>query len=842
MTIINKAQILASDPSISAWVSASAGTGKTRILTNRVLRLMLDGASPDKILCLTFTKAAAKEMENRINENLLLWQKLDSANLYSSLEKVLGRIPTKDEIKVAPNLFKSQINAIAPIKIQTIHSFCQYILDKFPLEARVAPGFKVIDEFKSAEIINKVRIDIISNSGTFHDAKLKEAIEFIAGNLHDLKISALVEKIVQDKVKFRELSQKYSSFQNYKQTLENDFLGEEINISNLELFKIPSFGAEEGDLAKIEQYNHLIRSSSKEELICFFLTQEYEPRKTLLTKKWSQKYPAEYEHLLSMQKIFVKYVEYKKAESLIKYSSYLFLIAKYILADYEYYKRIFGYLDYDDLIIKTRDLLINSDTKAWVLYKLDGGLEHILVDEAQDTSKEQWQIIEAIASEFYSGFTRSDKNRTIFVVGDEKQSIYSFQGADPACYRSMNEYFSKQMLEAQKKYENINLEISYRSTKEINEFVAKVFCVIPDFPTTSIITNRSEECGSVEIWPTIFGESSEIEAWPLPIEQENIQAYEKLSSKIAEYIASECHVSKEYSPFDFLILVRKRTDLINAIIRHLEARNIKVAGIDRMKIIENIVTLDILALAKFILLPEDELNLAELLKSPFIKIQEDQLAELCINRGGVSLYQFILQNHYDIGEKLEFFQQKYMNSNLFQFFFEIFEIDGFRKDFIEDQGALANDVINEFLDLAYFFEHNEQNSMQNFIFWLENANIELKRDLESGEAVRIMTIHGSKGLQAKNVIIIDNMSARFPYSLFLWHEKGYCLFPGNISNYIPDYHRLLEEKKQKDYEEYLRLLYVGLTRAEDNLIIASYAEGTKIDEKSWYSLLGIKNN
>jgi ATP-dependent helicase/nuclease subunit A len=835
--MINEAQILASDPSISAWVSASAGTGKTRILTNRVLRLMLDGVATNKILCLTFTKAAAKEMENRINDNLLLWQQLERHDLISSLNQVLGRDPTKAEIILAPNLFKTQINAVLPIKIQTIHSFCQYILDKFPLEAKVAPGFKVIDEFKSAEIINNIRIDIISNAEQ-PNIKLKNAIEFIAGNLHEIKIAALIEKIVQDKVKFLNLFQKYYALEDYQKALEGDFLGVDIDISSIKLEKLPIFDSEGSDLLKIEKYNDIVENISIDELLNFFLTQELEPRKSLLTKKWSKNHIAEYENLISIQQAMVQYVEYKKAKNLIEYSCHLFVIAKYILDDYEYYKRIFGYLDYDDLIIKTRNLLINSDSKEWVLYKLDGGLEHILLDEAQDTSKEQWEIIEAIASEFYSGFTRSDKNRTLFVVGDEKQSIYSFQGADPACYSSMNEYFLAQMSAAEKVYKNINLEISYRSTEEINQFVTNIFRWMSDFPSTSIVTHRIGDRGSVEIWPTIFGESEEVEAWPLPIETESISAYEKLAEKIAEYIKSLLISNpNDFNPGDFLVLVRKRSDFVNSLIKQLENHKIKVAGIDRMRIMENIVALDILSLAQFVLLPEDDLNLAELLKSPFVGMSEEFLADLCMNRGEASLHQYIIMNHASIAQKLDFFLQKYMTSSLTQFFFEILEIEGFREKIVADQGTLAHDVINEFLDLSHSFQRNEQNSMQNFVFWLKNSKIELKRDLESRDSVRIMTVHGSKGLQAKVIILADSLSSKTPYSLFLWHEKGYCLFPGNISNYIADYLRLLTEKKRKDYEEYLRLLYVGLTRAEDKVIVASYASGTKIDEKNWYNII-----
>jgi ATP-dependent helicase/nuclease subunit A len=822
---VNKAQILAADPSISAWVSASAGTGKTRILTNRVLRLLLDGGMPSKILCLTFTKAAAKEMENRINENLLLWQNLEIPELINSLGEIFGRAPTREEIATAPNLFKSQINSVLPIKIQTIHSFCQFILDKFPLEAKVAPGFKVIDEFKSAEIINNIRIDIISNHHR-HDKELSDAIEFIAGNFHDMRMSALIEKILQDKVKFLDLFKQYDSVNAYRHALEEEFLGGNDKKKELHLNIISTIGAEEKDLAKLEKYNELANSCNfivrfediNQELLTFFLTLENEPRKTLLSKKWVANHPEKHERLLAIQGFLWERVQREKARNLIIYSSHLFVIAKYILGDYEYYKRIYGYLDYDDLIIKTRDLLINSDVKEWVIYKLDGGLDHILLDEAQDTSKEQWEIIEAIASEFYSGVTRSDSSRTLFVVGDEKQSIYSFQGADPECYRIMNEYFAKRMFAAQKIYKNIDLEISYRSVREINEFVAQNFAA--DFPSASVITSRSEDAGSVELWPAIFDESEEVESWPLPLLKDSRASYEKLAAKIADYIGSLVIDGMPlFTPGDFLILVRKRSDFVNSLIKHLEERKIKVAGIDRMKIMENMVSLDILSLAKFVLLPEDDLNLAGFLKSPFIGLSENELLDLCVSRVDVSLYASLPE---ELLQKLSFFQKKYMQTSLSSFFFEILEIDAFREKLLACHGVMANDIINEFLDLAYSFEKNEQNSLQNFVFWLENAKIELKRDLESSDAVRIMTIHGSKGLQSKVVIVVDSSSSRSPSSIFLWHEKGYCLFPGGSANYIQEYERLLDVKKQKDYEEYMRLRYVGLTRAEDHLVIASY--------------------
>ena len=265
----------------------------------------------------------------------------------------------------------------------------------------------------------------------------------------------------------------------------------------------------------------------------------------------------------------------------------------------------------------------------------------------------------------------------------------------------------------------------------------------------------------------------------------------------------------------------------------MKNKDIAVAGIDRIRMCESEAIIDILSLAKFVLLPEDDLNLAIFLKSPFIELNEKELYDLCVVRGKLSLYEFIVQNNKELADRLNIFRKKYLDYNLSEFFFNIIEIEKYRAKLVAYHHQEAHDAINEFLELSNNFYKNEINSLQHFIFWLENSDVEIKRDLDSSDAVRIMTVHGAKGLQSKIVILVDKVTAHFPHRIFLWDEEGHVLWPGNSNNYNREYTRLLDEKKKKEYDEYMRLLYVALTRAEDNLQIAGYS-GSKIDNKSWY--------
>ncbi|MDF2964629.1 MAG: uvrD [Rickettsiaceae bacterium] len=889
--LLNYEQLHASNPDTSVWVSASAGTGKTKILTDRVLRLLINGVKPEKILCITFTKAAAGEMNNRINKELSVWANLSSVKLEERLKSSFGHPPTREQLNLASQLFHEKLSSVENLKIQTIHSFCQFILGRFPVEAGISPGFKVIDEYKRDEILKQIRINLIVNACERPDSELGNSVEFIASHLHENTIYEIIKEVINNKTKFYNLFNNFKECSHYERELRKIFVLSEyqfetniierllaglnyLNIElNLEAIDKEIYGKEYEVLKRYFEYKQLNlhqQVANFENFCSIFLTQTGEVRKTIFNKKFRCSYPEIDEKFNKIMLNVLDTCEQIKSLNIIFFSKHLFSLANFIINNYEEHKTTHAYLDFDDLIYYTSKLLTNSEAREWVLYKLDGFVEHILVDEAQDTNFEQWQIIEALAREFYAGVTRADSNRTLFVVGDEKQSIYSFQGADPASFTAMNCYFKDKMLAADKRFATIDLSWSYRSLDAINIAVTKVFERIKK-QDTALFSNQnlSMKCfrqgggGRIEIWPLVIKQSKESNLfWPLPDRSHEYETTDLLLAEaIAHYIHSQIS-SKKYlasrkrtvNASDFIILVKQRDEFSKQVINELNKLHVKVAGIDRMSLLDNLAIKDILCLAKFVLLPNDDLNLACLLKSPFVGLPESTLYSLAVKREGRSIWQALKESPTrseatsgDLMKKafadLSKFLEIYKVSSFTEFFRLILDALGFREKILIECGLEASEIVNEFLDLAANFERENGNNLQDFIIWVENSHIEIKRDLEQGDSLRVMTVHGSKGLQAPFVILADTTRIGRQKPKLLWTEENHLLWPGYSANENEFYKALEEKYKHKDYQEYLRLLYVAMTRAEDELIIFGSSEKEDVADNCWYSLIkeGLKD-
>jgi ATP-dependent helicase/nuclease subunit A len=878
--LLNFEQLEASNPDNSVWVSASAGTGKTKILTDRVLRLLINGVKPEKILCITFTKAAAGEMNNRINKELSIWANLSSIKLEERLKTSFGHPPTKEQLTSASHLFHEKLSSVENLKIQTIHSFCQFILGRFPVEAGLSPGFKVIDEYKTEELLKTIRINLIMQACENPRSTLSESLEFIASHIHENTLFDVIKDVIDDRSKFKELFNKFTDAKEYEADLRENFslkkfeyeqdilekIFAKVNILDLQYdiqeFDPQLFGKEISILKRYQEFCYLNKheqNAQYEDFFAIFLTHIGESRKNLFNKKFRTQYPEIDELFDQIKQIIIEAHEQIKSLKLTFFSTHLFTLAKFIISTYEEYKFHHAYLDFDDLIYHTRKLLINSDAKDWVLYKLDGFVEHILVDEAQDTNAEQWQIIEALAKEFYSGATAAETNRTLFVVGDEKQSIYSFQGADPNSFIAMNGYFKDRIQAADKKFSNIDLSWSYRSLEAINIAVAKVFHKLQETNTQLFSgQNLNMKCfrqgggGRIEVWPLVHSQKQDLDVtWPLPDKYEDFDTANILLAKtIAQYINLQIN-SKKYilsqkrtiNASDFIILVKQRDAFSQYVIQELSRLNVKVAGIDRMKLTDSLAIKDLICLAKFVLLPQDDLNLACLLKSPFIGISETLLYEIAVERNKKSLWETLnilkntQRNILEVVDILGKFIDIYNHHLLTEFFTLILEALGYREKLLIACGIDTGEIINEFLDLVANFERDNASNLQAFILWIESSNVEIKRDLEYGESVRVMTVHGSKGLQAPVVILADTTRLGNMRQKILWTKETKLLWPGYAANENVQYKELQDSYKQKDYLEYLRLLYVAMTRAEDELIIFGSSEREEVSENCWYQII-----
>lgn len=862
----------ASNPLRSVWVEASAGTGKTKVLSDRVLRLLLNGVAPAKILCLTYTKAAAVEMSTRIAQRLSFWAVAADDELDKELAALLGKLPEshKDYAQLqamARKLFAVLLDTPGGMKIQTIHSFCQEILKRFPLEAAVSPYFEVMDDRAKSEVLDKLQNNMLIAAETDASSAVAQAIGYLTAHVSEFSFPDIMQAITDNAGKIIKLFRQYPNQEDLLRELaarleieegqsEDELLLHWLNgLDRDELRQIAAAWAAGSDKER-DKANDLYCVLEHEPmpadfgmLAGLFLTKaDHKPLAKYGTKKALEVYPELNEAGLSLAEGILEVHSQMAGLKVFASTKAIILLAEELIGGYQRYKKQNAKMDYDDLIMLTRNLLENQEVADWVLFKLDGGIDNVLIDEAQDTSPNQWAIVKSLTQEFFDG---ERDNRTVFVVGDRKQSIYSFQGADPREFERMRRYFR----EKAHNFDEVNLEVSFRSTAAVLDSVNTVFAnslaksgVVPDGESVVHIPFRNGEGGKVEIWPLIEAEKDENpDEWRPPVER---KVTNTTSSRLAKDIAHRIKkmVAEEFLPSkgrklryrDFMILVQRRNAFVEELVRECKLAGVNIAGVDKIKLSEQVAVQDLIALGNFLLLPTDDLTLAVVLKSPLFGLDDDDLFELCYNRGQASLWTRLGDNkrYQSCYEML----QSLLNIADYVRPFELYslvlnQMQG-RKKFEERMGAEVDDGLDEFVNLTLDFEQEHIPTLQAFISWIGKDEVEIKRELEQSDvdAVRIMTVHGSKGLQAPVVILPDTVrqvNAKRGMGM-LWDEVFY--YPLCADDYDDNCNRIIERDKQDAAEEYRRLLYVALTRAEDRLCICGYCQNKKPKDDCWYHL------
>ncbi len=878
-------QRTASSPEHSVWVTANAGTGKTKVLTDRVLRLMLEGVPPSKILCLTFTKAAAAEMSTRISKQLSKWVTADNADLQETISSLINKKADDKTLKFSRKLFSQIVDNPNEIKIQTIHAFCQSLLGRFPLEAAITPNFKIVEEQTARELIEESwqRLFSKSNIITQKDIAIKNAINTLAKDLHDTTFKDIIKNVMSDRGKFLHLLNIYGGANNLidkiyqqmgvaKNDIEEEIFTENCTDNSFNFTGIKSLqialetGSKTDKERALKLANWLSSSINNRPNIyteyrnIFLLKDKNEKKKigSVITSKPLLQHP-ELEDIIQQEQERLLEIDDKiKSLRTAKLTEAIIHISEAIIELYNNMKRNRALLDYDDLIFTAEKLLQKSEYAQWIMFKLDNGIDHILVDEAQDTSPEQWRIIKALCSDFFAGEGTKENNRTIFVVGDEKQSIFSFQGADPDKFSEMKQAFGNQVESANKSWKPIAMDLSFRSSEAILNIVDSVFSseelrksLTDSEKLIKHLIHRKGDGGIVELWPLIrkSKNNEKPENWPLPIERiEQINTKKILAEKITHTIKKWID-DKRVMPSqgraitagDIMILVRKRDALVDNLVKSFKKLSINVAGIDRMILTHHIAIMDLICLGNFILLPVDDLNLATLLKSPLIGISEDELFKLAHDRGNKSLWSVLTANQNEYSGAYKFLSDLLYKNKFttpFEFYSEILNAQNGRKKFISRMGEEVNELLDEFLNLAQSYTYNHTASLQGFISWVGAGGSEIKRDLDQGnDQIRIMTVHGSKGLQAPIIILPDTTQTPSNKGNILWDDKRDLMYvssgKSSSNKLCGDIH---DAKAKQTYDEYLRLLYVALTRAEDELYICGHeTKNSKI--QNWYDIV-----
>lgn len=905
----NQIQQRAADPKTSVWVAASAGSGKTKVLTDRVLALLVDGADPASLLCVTFTKAAAAEMSNRIHRELSRWTQKNNAALDQAISALDGTPSTPQKREIARKLFARVLDLPGGLRIRTIHSFCQSILGRFPIEAGIVPNFDAMDERESAELMAWAQEAVLSRAR--EDSVLSDALASVTGHAVESRFADLLAGMARRRAWLSQTIRQTGSEEGAVQAMRvalglapEEDQDERVAIREACMVEadheaalraavaaIEDYGSsrEKGKAASVKAWLALTpneRIAEFDSYFGFFFTKTFTPVKTLCTNAVIKNAPMVLKTLAAEQQRLEEIDEKIRQRATAKASEGLLRLGAAILAEYEARKTAMARLDYDDLIQRAGALL-SRDTVPWVLYKLDGGLEHMLIDEAQDTSPDQRTIVDALVDAFFAEGVPTKHPRTVFVVGDAKQSIYSFQGADPEGYRRWREDLTARAEAGGQELRPVPMDISFRSVQPVLDVVdatfaegqARIGVAEPDGPAPEHIAFRENLPGRVELWPPVLPpEEGTADPFDPPIlagREDRRDATQTLAEGLAEIVAGWIHTgltmparpNRKIRAGDILFLVQRRTALIDALVRAFKQRGIPVAGVDRITLTEQIAVMDLIALARALLLPEDDYTLACLLKSPLVGFDDDDLIALTAPVEGQR--DGLRHRLREMGQE----QPRFAAAS--QWFdgllnvadrippYELFqralltpcpgpggphapaqEMTG-RQAMVARLGTEIEDPLEEFLSLALDHDRRRTPSLEGFLAWFERGNTELKRDLEAEarDEIRIMTVHGAKGLQAPIVILPDALTKSGARGEPLrWYKNKAGL---HVPIWTPS--TRYQEKRAADLkqvendaadQEYRRLLYVAMTRAEDWLIVTGRAQKRARPDGTWHQLVG----
>jgi ATP-dependent helicase/nuclease subunit A len=864
-------------------------------LSRRVIRLLLQGTEPARILCLTFTKAAAAEMSKRVFGELGRWTTLSDADLAGEIAELEGAAPSPKRLAAARRLFAEALDTPGGLKIQTIHAFCERLLHQFPLEANVAGHFEVLDDRNAEALKDEARRAVLARAAEEPASQLGRALKGVLSKVSDRTSEDSLRQFIDQRDALRgwivgrddlegaiaDLGAELGVSRNETgETLRRAVIAECIldraAIARLFDALTASDKQSDGDAAvKVAVFRDDTADLATrcEVWIDFFFT-ERSLRKSFVTKGVATAEPAIAEMLPGEAQRVARLLDRMRTVDVYEATAAMLRLADGATDAYERLKMQRGVLDFEDLIVRTVALLSRSDASRWVHYKLDRGIEHILVDEAQDTSPRQWQVVRYLVEEFFAGEGAGDRTRTMFAVGDEKQSIFSFQGAVPAWFARMQSELGEQARRATYAFEDIELHLSFRSVPKVLEAVDTVFAA-PEVhrgltaepaPTVHSARRRNEK-GRVVLWPR-YGQPDKADPkdWLEPLDHLGEGSPEVLlARRIADTVRGWLDRGevldapdgsgrpRPIRPGGILILTRSRGALTDAINRELKRREIPIAGADRMKLVEHIAVMDLIAAARVVLLPEDDLSLAALLKSPLIGLGEDALFALAYGRKG-SLWSALGEKagedpgFAEAKRRIDTWRDRADFNDPYSFFARILGADRGRRALLGRLGSEAEDVIDAFLAEALAYEQANTPSLEGFLAWLDAGETEVKRDPDSlREEVRVMTVHGAKGLEADIVFLVDNgtppvIDSYVSRVLPLAAERD-PMTPGPVAwvystPAMPE--RLAQriaEVKQRDEEEYRRLLYVGMTRARDRLYVVGMVKQKRKEDRRWHVLV-----
>ena len=891
---VRATQARASDPAASSFVSANAGSGKTHVLVQRVIRLLLADVPPEKILCITFTKAAAANMAERVFTTLGHWVTLDDDALDAAIREAGIPHPGARLRKSARKLFACALETPGGLKVQTIHALCTRLLQQFPFEANVPARFAVLDDRDQNEMMERANLGVFLEASRNPDSATGRALMTAMASAADVTFKDVVREACLSRDHFMAWTDAAGSAHaaaaqisaalgvdpdDRIEDVERDIVdGPNLARSrwqDIALVLDTGSKTDQDQAARLRGALMFTGAAQVDEYLGVFLTEaDRTPRKSVVTKKFCDNNPAIGRLIESEARRILPLIERRRAVIARDRTEALLHIATAAAANYRREKQERGLLDYDDLIDKTLQML-DRVSSGWVHYKLDRGVDHVLIDEAQDTSPRQWDIVAHIISEFTSGAgARDGVVRTVFAVGDEKQSIFSFQGAAPREFDLRRRALQRKFEGAGLKFDPVSFTYSFRSGPEILHAVDQVFREQDIFRSIHAVDigNPIHHAladagpGQIDLWELAEADDrQDIEGWRAPFDgvsatSPEVKLSRRIQAEIKTLVGSGVMTGSkgDRRPLrygDMLVLVRRRGNAFDAVIQALKHAGIPVAGADRLKLTEHIAIIDLMNLADALLLPQDDLALAVALKSPLFGLDDDDLFKIAWQRKG-SLRAALAERAAADGRlrdalwRLEQCERRFASETPFAFYAWLLGGDGGRARILRRLGHEANDALDEFLELALNYERKAPASLQGFMAWLRTADLEVKRDMEiSRDEVRVMTVHGAKGLESSVVFLVDTTTSpsdtqrlkliNLPVGNAAPHAPGVVVWAGRKAEDPPAVVAARAAMIGDTEDEYRRLLYVAMTRAADRLIVGGCLPGNmrSVRPLSWYDLI-----
>lgn len=844
---LSENQDQAANPLNNVWVQANAGTGKTSVLVKRLLRILFRTPDCGKsgILCLTYTNAGAGEMRNRILKALRGWALASDEDLVTLLEDVaLNRPANATDVAHAREIFFHYIDNPDILKIKTIHGFCEEILHRFPIEAGVSPAWQLATDTTQNVLLQETFAALINNPSTTDG--VYRAFDHIVGRVSDNYMDVLLKILLGQYKQFFQVDNIIKYREYFVETIKKY-----LNLNNVPTFdfsvknltKIVELAQEEQNSRKTPaKYLDKIINNTKQYIDTTINFEKY--KEAYLTSTGTpNKDVSKKDYLIAEQERVYKVNQYNLNLEIFEDTMAVFDLAAAFAEEYRRQKRAHNLLDFEDLLLYTRRLFSDSKTMGWVLSQLDLSLSHILVDEAQDTSPMQWDILQMLSGDFFTDGDTEQMPHSLFVVGDTKQSIYGFQGADPRAFAQSRAVIAAQIQNNMRAIQEIPLAQSFRSTAPILECVDRFFTdatviELSDFANNAHKCFRVDDVGAVEIHHLISKTESEM----------TTKGYvDTIADKIQSLIASERYEAK-----DIMVLVQNRQPMASPMVAELKRRGIKVAGSDRIVLPNFPAVRDMLNLVRWCLNTSDDYSLCCVLKSPIFYLNEVDIFNVCKIRNDennvrrradkhavpTTVFEVLKHTHPEIYAQLHDLELRAQYMAPYSFFGYL--LNHARANFIAALGEQVIEPLEEFMTICLSYERTQSGTLHHFLKWFITGNSEIKRDMDESKGVRVVTVHGSKGLEAPVVFLIDTVKTPDTDNIIPISDENKMpvwLWVPRVSN-SAIYSTAKDKFKQTQMAEYYRLLYVAMTRARDELYIYGFtSQGKSAPDNSWHAQL-----